>query len=156
MLILSRKYGKQIREGIWLDLGEEQLPLSLRVLNVNGNDGDVQAVKRWKAFEAVPLQIQAKMLVRAVWLLEEWPERFVEVCSKQKLLSSAMLRDMNPAPFWYWKVVIERLYRPDRFVTETEIREALWYMESRGMVYSELALSRLLGVGQVFRKRGNL
>lgn len=138
-LMLNRRYGKQLREGVLLDFGD---------IGCESQDG-----KKWKAFEFVPIPFQAEMLIRAVWLLENWSERFVEVCRKQKLLSSAMLRDMNPAPFWYWKVVIEQLYRPDRFVTETEIREALWYMDRREMVYSEKALSRLLGVRQVFRKR---
>jgi hypothetical protein len=152
-LMLNKRYGKQIREGVCLDFDEDRILIQSQ--RKSGNESEGATVKRWKTFESVPLAIQAEMLVRAVWLLENWPERFVEVCSKQKLLSSAMLRDMKPAPFWYWQVVIERLYRPDRFVAEMEIREALKYMERRGIIYTEKALSRLLGVGQVFRKRRN-
>lgn len=131
-LMLSRKYGEKLMDGVGLK-----------------QDQSIG----YKSFEGVPIQLQAEMLVKAVWLLEEWPERLISVCSRQKLLSSALLRDMNPTPFWYWKEVIERLYQPDRFVTYAEVQEAIRFMEKYGIDYSELALSRMLGVGQVFRRR---
>jgi hypothetical protein len=93
------------------------------------------------------------MFIKAVWLLYEWPHRFIGVCESQKLFSSALLQDLEEAPFWYWQVVIERLYHPDKLVTTEEILEAIDLMERHGMPVSEFSLSRILGVSQVFRKR---
>jgi hypothetical protein len=114
-LMMTRRYGPKFREAV-------------------GLKQDI--TKGHKMFESVPIKDQAEMQVKVLWLLDDWPSRFVIICEQHKLLSSALLRDMDPAPFWYWRVVNEYLYRPDRFVTEVEIREAIKYMEDRGMPYS--------------------
>ena len=106
-----------------------------------------------KSFEQLSLRVQSILLVKASWLLDDWPGRFVDVCKRRRVLSSALLREFDPAPYWYWKVVYENLYRPARGLTDEEIRAAIDYMEREGMEMSEAALSRLLGVRQVFRKR---
>lgn len=93
------------------------------------------------------------MLNKAVWLLNDWPQRFIGVCERQKLFSSALLKDLEQAPFWYWRIVVERLYNPDKVVTAEEIQEAAGFMGKRGMPISEMSLSKMLGVRQVFRKR---
>lgn len=110
-------------------------------------------LRKEKAFEQISLERQVKMLLRSVWLLEEWPWRFIEVCSRLKLLSSALLRDLQNAPFWFSSTVLSNLYYPDRIVSVEEIAEAIHYMERKKMEVSERTLSKLLGVNQVFRKR---
>lgn len=106
-----------------------------------------------RTFESVALQGQAELLAGATWLLEDWPHRLIEVCARQRILSSSLLRDLDGAPFWYWRVVHELLYRPDRIVSEDEIRAAVSYMKRQGLQVSECSLSGLLGVRQIFRKR---
>jgi hypothetical protein len=106
-----------------------------------------------KMFERMSIFDQAKLIERAVWLLNEWPERFLDVCRRQNILSSPLLHDLVDAPFWYWNVVIRELYRPDRVVSKEEIKAAIAYMEEYGMPVNQQRLSRLLGVHQVFRKR---
>lgn len=131
-LMLSKHYGARLWEGVGIDS-----------LEISG----------CKTFESVPIREQARMLIKAVWLLGEWPQRFIDVCERQKLFSSALLRDLVEAPFWYWKIVMERLYYPDTVVTIEEILEAAEFMEKYGMPISEFSLSKMLGVRQVFRKR---
>lgn len=133
-LLVSGKHGPKLRAGVGLK---------------------GCAVPNGKAFEAIPIEKQALLLTKVVWVLDDWPARFVGVCEKEKLFSSVLLKDFQDAPFWFWAVVLESLYHADRKVSETEVRAALRYMERQGMEYSERALSRLLGVGQVFRKRGS-
>ncbi|MGB4598634.1 MAG: TniQ family protein [Trichlorobacter sp.] len=106
-----------------------------------------------QTFERVLIQDQARLIEKAVWLLDDWPKRFVDLCQRQGIWSSALLHDVEDAPFWYWDVVIRELYRPDRVVSEEEIKAAIAYMEGHGMPVNERSLSRLLGVNQVFRKR---
>lgn len=131
-LMMSRRYGSRLQEGIGME-----------PLDITG----------FKAFESVPMRDQARMLVKAVWLLDEWPNRFLEVCERQKLFSSVLLKDLEEAPFWYWKVIMEALYHPGSIVTEVEIQEAVRFMKSHGIPTSEFSLSKMLGVRQVFRKR---
>lgn len=131
-LMISNRFGSRLREAN-----------SIARLEISG----------YKAFESLSIYEQAKILIKAVWLLNEWPQRFISICKRLRLFSSALLRDFEPAPFWYWKIVMEALYHPDRVVTEDEIRNAIRFMENQRITVSELALSRLLGVRQVFRKR---
>lgn len=131
-LMSNRRYGAKMREAV-----------GLAPVDVTGR----------KAFELMQIKDQAEMLVSGVWLLDEWPERFVAICNRQRFLSSALLRDLREVPFWYWKVVTEFLYRPDRLVTNMEIKEALNFMRNHGIRVTEAALSKIVGVQQVFRKR---
>jgi hypothetical protein len=131
-LLMNRKWGDQL----WEEAGAE----------LSGS--------RTKMFERMEIFDQAKLIKRAVWLLDEWPERFVDACRRQKILSSALLHDFFDAPFWYWDVVMRELYRPDWGVSEEEIKAAIAYMKGHGMLINQQRLSRLLGVHQVFRKRG--
>lgn len=131
-LMVSRRHGNRFRDGVGLD------HLDMAECNI---------------FEAVPLQAQAELIVKAVWLLERWPQRFINICRQQKLYSSVLLKDLEEAPFWYWHIVMESLYRPDSVVTLMEVQEAVRYMVKRGMSLSESSLSKMLGVRQVFRKR---
>lgn len=131
-LMMSRKFGKKLKDGVGLSTLE---------------------TGRHKTFETVPIRTQSQMLVKAVWLLDKWPGRFVGICKQQKLFSSALLKDFEPAPFWYWKVVMESLYHPDRVVSVEEIQEAIAFMNAHGIPVSEFSLSKLVGVRQVFRKR---
>lgn len=131
-LMLSRRCGARLLEGVGIDSSD------FSVCNT---------------FESVPILDQATMLIKAIWLLNEWPHRFIDVCERKRFFSSALLRDFEQAPFWYWKIVMERLYHPDSIVTAEEIMEAAEFMERRGMPVSEFSLSRMLGVSQVFRKR---
>lgn len=91
-LMLSRKYGPQLCEALEITFSEITLK---------------------KTFERLPMRIQTLLLKKAVWLLDEWPERFVAVCKQSRVLSSGLLRDLERAPFWYWDVINERLYRLD-------------------------------------------
>jgi len=88
-LMMSKRYGQRLREGIGID-----------TLNVAG----------YKTYESVPVHDQARMLIKAVWLLNEWPQRFIDVCKRQQLFSSALLRDFEQEPFWYWRIVVESLF----------------------------------------------
>lgn len=131
-LMASKRYGPRLQEGVDIERID---------------------VYRYKNFESVPLLGQAWMLVKAAWLLDEWPQRFVEICQRQKLFSSVLLKDFEQAPFWYWQVVGEKLFHPDKVVTNGEINEAAKHLANNNLLVSEASLSKLLGVNQVFRKR---
>jgi hypothetical protein len=49
----------------------------------------------------------------AVWMLENWPHRFIECCKEAEVYSSLLLKDLKNVPYWYNKVVTENLYFPN-------------------------------------------
>jgi hypothetical protein len=101
-----------------------------------------------------------QLLMLARCLLEEWPGRFIEFSRKYKVWSSLWLRNFEPnaherprtAPFWFWSVVHEHLYRAKYRPSETETSAAISYLKHSGTVLNKSALSRLLGVAVIRRK----
>jgi hypothetical protein len=101
------------------------------------------------------LRISQRHLLKALasHLLEDWPERFVGACTVERVWSSTLLRDFEPAPFWYWSVVHEHLYRASYDTSDDEIRSVIAYINKKGGVAYSRAISTYLGSGDVFRKR---
>ncbi len=61
-------------------------------------------------FDTKPVEERIGPLKAAFWLLECWPQRFIETIRKTGLHSSALLRDFDNAPFWYFFVVNENFH----------------------------------------------
>jgi len=101
-----------------------------------------------------------QLLTLARCLLEEWPSRFIELSRKYKIWSSLWLRNFEPkaherpriAPFWFWSVVHEHLYRAKYCPSEAETAAAISYLKRKGAVLNKSSLSRLLGVAVIRRK----
>lgn len=101
-----------------------------------------------------------QLLGLARCLLEEWPNRFIELLREHKIWSSLWLRHFEPgsqerprtAPFWFWSVVHEHLYHAKYCPSETEMFAAIDHLKQRGMVLNKSSLSRLLGVAVIRRK----
>lgn len=50
----------------------------------------------------------------AIWILDDWPLRFIALAQEAGLSSAWLLKDMRrPIPLWYEKVVIEHFYTPN-------------------------------------------
>ncbi|PZR35563.1 MAG: hypothetical protein DI538_14980 [Azospira oryzae] len=49
----------------------------------------------------------------AMWLLEQWPSRFTEICKSVSLSSAFIIKDFNKIPYWFEKEVFEKLYHPN-------------------------------------------
>jgi hypothetical protein len=92
-------------------------------------------------------------------LLEEWPDRFIDLSQRHKVWSSVWLRHLGAdprgreraAPFWFWSVVHDCLYRARYHPSEDEVREAISYLKRKGEVPNKLKLARLLGVAVLRR-----
>ncbi|HEX8633965.1 MAG TPA: TniQ family protein [Pyrinomonadaceae bacterium] len=101
-----------------------------------------------------------RLLALTHCLLEEWPSRFIELSRKYKVWSSLWLRNFEPraqerprsAPFWFWSVVHEHLYRAKYCPSEIETIAAIAHLKRRGMILNKSSLSRLLGVAVIRRK----
>lgn len=93
------------------------------------------------------------LLIMADYLLGEWPERFIEFCRRHRVWSSTLLKDFENAPFWFWRVVHDSLYRTSYCPSDEEVRSAISYITKVGGSVCTRAISKCLGVNDVFRKR---
>jgi hypothetical protein len=89
----------------------------------------------------------------AAYLLEDWAERLVRICVSERVWSSTLLRDFEPAPFWYWSEVHDHLYRTSYHASNEEIKAAIAYIKRSGGIAYQKVISDLIGSQNVFRKR---
>jgi hypothetical protein len=63
-----------------------------------------------KSFETQGVWQRRHLMAGAAWLLEEWPNRFVSVCTEAKVWSNHIKQDRRDrTPFWLDKVIDEHL-----------------------------------------------
>lgn len=95
-----------------------------------------------------------ELLAMACYLLDEWPGRFVHLCETYNVWSAALLRELEPAPFWYWHIIHDQLYRVSYTPSDEEIRSAIVHLTRQGVPLCKKSISRSLGTNNdVFRKR---
>lgn len=110
--------------------------------------------RRDRDIERLGVGERRKLLDMALYLLTEWPWRFIHLCKTYRVWSAALLRELNPAPFWYWRVIHDHLYRIPYTPSDEEIRSAIAYLNRRGIPLNKKHISRCLGTNNdVFRKR---
>lgn len=86
-------------------------------------------------------------------IMEDWPNNFIALAQEHSVWSSVWLRHLDTgsrnrsqsAPFWFWRVVRQHLYRKHYCPSDEEIRSATTYLRNRNLVVNDSALSRLLG-----------
>ena len=108
------------------------------------------------------IEARRQLLETARCLLAGWPHRFVELSRKYKVWSSLWLRHLEPpardnilpAPFWFWSVVHDHLYRAKYRPSDEEINAATKHLRSNGKVVNKSTLARLLGVAVIRQKHG--
>lgn len=62
------------------------------------------------SFERLPIARRTGLLEQAMWLLADWPDRFIAVMRYHRINSTPLLRDMEEVPFWFNAVVTERFH----------------------------------------------
>lgn len=109
--------------------------------------------KHRRDIERLNVNQRRVLLVMADYLLQEWPDRFIAFCQQLRVWSSTLLKDFEHAPFWYWQVVHDHLYQISYCPSDEEIYSVIKYIDKMGMVVHTKAISRCLGVNNIFRKR---
>jgi hypothetical protein len=103
--------------------------------------------------ERLDVNTRRCLLRIAQYLLDDWPQRFIEFCWANRVRSSTLLRDMEVSPFWYWDAVHEYLYGISYRPSDEETNEAANHIRDSGNVLNKKALLRSLGVTVIHRKR---
>lgn len=96
------------------------------------------------AFEHRPIADRHRLVTTAVWLLQEWPDRFIQV-AREVGLTQAYLRCGNEFPFWFASEVRQSLGARMSSPTAEEAASAAAYLRGRGKNLSMKALGRLVG-----------
>lgn len=109
--------------------------------------------KEHRGIEYLNVAARTTLVNMARCLLEEWPDRFIEICSENKIWSSTLLRDFDSPPFWFWSVIHDHLFRASYCPSDQEIISTIAYLTKTGKPISRKAISRHLGASDAFRKR---
>lgn len=108
-------------------------------------------------FEQLNVAERRGLLVAAQWLLDDWPNKFIEFCKQNRLRSSFLIRSRNDLPFWYWNVVHQDLGDSRFKVTEDEIDSIFSYIKKKGLEPNRKELIKYLPVQtaeRILREKG--
>jgi hypothetical protein len=61
-------------------------------------------------FELLPIDLRKKHLSMAIWMLEDFPGRFVKISQKEKFTRTRLFKDFKDIPFWYYDFVIGNFF----------------------------------------------
>lgn len=61
-------------------------------------------------FDRKGIAERVQLLEQAFWLQEEWPDRFTDVCRRNRIWSNFLLKDKESLPYWYQSIVMEELH----------------------------------------------
>ncbi len=107
-------------------------------------------------FEDLPVISRKATIIIVGWLLEDWPNRFREFCSENRIYRSLLAKDFRTAPFWYLSVINNFLYKPDYHFSDLEVVSAIEYLKAMHFQVTERKLDRILGTRQAFKNREHL
>lgn len=95
-------------------------------------------------FESRPIEYRHRLMMAVLWLLDEWPHRFVRI-AKSIGITQSQINDGAPFPYWFESVLREHLCGNYYNLTETEIKSAADYLRRSGKQVSVNAVCQLLG-----------
>lgn len=106
-------------------------------------------------FELRTFEERHWLVLMALWLLQDWPERLVQTCRAAKMWQSWLLRiKEGPLPWWFEHVVLERLDRSIYHPCVEEAAHAAEHLRSTGVAVSRTSVGALLG-GRDFQAAGS-
>ncbi|WP_095159877.1 TniQ family protein [Pseudomonas sp. Irchel 3E13] len=103
-------------------------------------------------FEYLRSERRLTLMLRAAWLLQEWPDRFIEACHVAHLSRSRITEYPDLLPFWLEEAISrldQRIYSPN----QQEVLAAAAYLVRKGEQVSWEALGELFGVQRDWAKR---
>lgn len=122
--------------------GNRLLPFVAQKL---GMDTSIIKRSRTMNFEQRSVLERHILFCCAVWLLLDWPNRFVAACKGLEISSAFILMDFSIPPYWFAATVNDRLFQGQYSPTNEELREAGNWLRKHGQRPTVAAVSRLLG-----------
>lgn len=106
-----------------------------------------------KTFEKYDVKERHALVMCAVWLLLDWPDRFIDSCRKNNLTKAYVSQDFFDAPLWFYSVLDQYLNISIYSPTNEEINSARHLLLSSGQKAGIKHVSQLLGL-KPMKKRG--
>lgn len=95
-------------------------------------------------FQSQPLDYRHQMMMAILWLLDEWPDRFVRV-AKSIGATQSQINEGHQLPYWFESVLRQELGNGFYHLTAEEVQSAVGYLEKSGEDISASAIRRLVG-----------
>lgn len=128
LALLNGRFGERLQSTFCTDLGVEALPPSTH------------------RFEFLDVDRRLQLMLRASWLLQDWPDRFVGCCREAGLTRSRITELPDLLPFWLESTLTEyldsRIYSP----SDQEIAEAASYLIMHGQEVTWHSLGQMVGL----------
>lgn len=100
-------------------------------------------------FERLSLLERHRIVLSALWLLEDWPHKFVEACRQARVTWSSVVGDRTSIPYWFDSsarcLLDGSMYSPN----ESEAREVAKYLKRHGQRVSQRTIARYLGATKI-------
>lgn len=61
-------------------------------------------------FEQLSIDLRKQYLIIAIWMLEDFPTKFIRISQKENLIPSILFRKFKTVPFWYYDTVLGNFY----------------------------------------------
>ncbi|AUH52522.1 hypothetical protein CXB49_17845 [Chromobacterium sp. ATCC 53434] len=97
-------------------------------------------------FEYQPPTARLILLLAIAWLLEDWPTRFLSLCTQAHFTRSRLAERVEQLPFWLASVADTHLDRRRYLPNAAETRSAGRYLQAHGLEVTPRALVNLLGL----------
>lgn len=97
------------------------------------------------SFDSCGLKERHQVLQGTLWLLEDWPDRFIRVCRKAGVSRSELLRDKEVLPFWIDELLLSNLSKKSHVTSDGEAAAAARLLAKQGQEISERKVLKLLG-----------
>ena len=105
----------------------------------------VSTYPRGTIFEKRSIEDRQTYLYSALWLLLDWPDRFISACKHLDLSSAYLSPDFPQVPYWFDCVLEDKLNNSVYSPTNREILETGNWLMSQGIEPTRAAISRVLG-----------
>ncbi|MDT4811007.1 TniQ [compost metagenome] len=117
-----------------------------------GELGCVELPRQGLGFEYMDVDRRLQLMLRACWLLQDWPTRFVESCRGAHLSRSRMPEVADQLPFWF-ESGVSQLDQRVYFPSDEEITAAVAYLVCHHRRVTWQSMVELLSVNRDCAKR---
>jgi hypothetical protein len=116
-------------------------------LPVQGRSPDDDTLRISRArIEALRVRERAFPIRSAVWLLEDWPDRFVAIAKRARITGEHFMRTQSNYPSWFLEVLLNHFMLRTTWIGRDEVIHAIDTIRNRGEQVSKNAIRRTLGI----------
>lgn len=98
-------------------------------------------------FESFGLHDRHRLLLSALWMLMDYPGRFIRICREAGLRRSLVLGDLCEVPYWFDRLLKQELDGSRYVPNVEEVRQAANYLIREGKAITQTSVQQVIGRG---------